>query len=110
MATKIKNDLITEATDSMGNTVTIGDYVLANVRDYHRTPGSRNSGSSRKMVRGYIKEFVGTGKVRLNVDSDVTGQYHRSWVSENHVTLIAPAEMADGYKEAFAFLTTKKGN
>lgn len=100
---------IESVTDSMGNTVVVGDYVLANVRDYFRTSSSRNSGTSRKMVRGHVKEFVGEGKVRLIVDNDTTGQYHKSWVTQNHVTLLAPAEMADGYKEAFTYHTTQKG-
>lgn len=102
MAQKTKY-IPTEGTDSMGNPLVVGDYVLANVRDYHRTPGARNSGGSRKMVRGHIKEFVGQGKVRLNVDNDTDGQYHLSWVSEHHVTLIATAEMAEAYKDALAF-------
>jgi hypothetical protein len=106
---KKQKPLVESITDSMGNTVVIGDYVLANVRDYHRNVSSMNSGSSRKMVRGFIKEFVGAGKVRLTVDNDVDAQYHRSWVSENHVTLLAPAEMAEGYKDAFQHYTQQKG-
>lgn len=101
---------VSSITDSMGKTVLVGDYVQANVRDYFRNPASRNSGSSRKMVRGYVKEFVGEGKVRLIVDNDIDAQYHKSWVSQNHVTLIAPAEMAENYKDSFDFYTTQEGN
>lgn len=101
---------VESATDSMGHTIVVGDYVIANMRDYTRTASSANSGTSRKMVRGHVKEFIGEGKVRLEVDNDTTGRYVKSWVSDHHVTLLAPAEMADGYKDAFNFHTTQKGN
>lgn len=93
----------TEATDSMGNPVMEGDYVHASVRDYYRTPGAANSGSSRMMVKGTVVSFAGKDKVRLDVEGMPTWNKETSWVSSHHVTLIAPKAMADSYKEALAY-------
>lgn len=94
-----------EATDSMGNTLAEGDYVLVSVRDYLRTPGAANSGSSRRMTKGTIIGFAGSEKLRLIVENVPTWDPNTSWVSSRHATLIAPAAMADTYKEALAYYT-----
>lgn len=94
--------LYTEATDSMGNTVVEGDYVLAYIRDYFMTPGAHNSGTARRMVRGTITGFAGENKVRMVVEGFSAWDSTKSYVGSHYVTLIAPKNMADSYKEAFA--------
>lgn len=97
--------IYTEAADSMDNTLVEGDYVLANIRDYYRTPGAYNSGTSRRMVKGTVIGFAGSNKLRMMVENVPEWNPDTSWVSSRHATLIAPKAMADSYKEALAYYT-----
>lgn len=103
--------VVTEATDSMGYTIRVDDLVMANIREYRRTtnPNGVRSGGSRRMVRAHIAGFVGEDKVRLALEETDPLATVASWVSSHHCTLIATAEMAEGYKESFNF-HAKKGN
>lgn len=88
-------------TDSCGQQLFVGDYVAAHVRVYTGSAGAR------KMVKGYVRGFVGKDKVRLDLEKPdiIPWVPDKSWTSEHHVTLIAPAKMANEYHQALTYYT-----
>lgn len=93
-----------ETVDAVGNVLHVGDLVIANIRDYHRSPGAWNSGSSRRLVKGIITGFVGPQKVRMEV-ADGLGWDSSRWLGTNHTVLIAPKAMVETYNEAYSYFT-----
>ncbi|MBC9705805.1 MAG: hypothetical protein H9W81_12710 [Enterococcus sp.] len=102
-----RRETYTEAPDSMGHPLVVGDYVLAYIRDYDRSPGAYNSGSSRRMVKGIVTGFANSDKIRMQIEGDATWNPETSWVSSYYATLIAPRDMVDVYKETLAYFTER---